>query len=104
MSIREIRLRQEALGNTLRKMRADFDSENIITQYNGRKIQPLALEYHIRNNDDTISVVTVENDGFSVMINNSIIIHCNYMRNAEDEYLSLIKDNEIIATMKVKTR
>lgn len=106
MSIRNIRIRMEALGRTLQSMRVPFTSHMIIDRWNGRSIIPLAMEYHVPLADDDVeAVIIVTEEGFQLSIGWSLIMKCWYFRKAGAGYLSVMgHEHEILATMKVRTR
>lgn len=104
MSIREIRLKMESAGNTLQKMHAVFRNENIVDEWNRRKIIPLALEYHVSLQDGQTAIIEGMEDGYRVTIG-SVVVDCNYIRALHYDRLVLLGyDNISHAVLMVRTR
>ena len=105
MSIRDIRLKMESVGNLLVRMKAIFTNENVIDKWNNRKIIPLAMAYHVILDDGQTAVIeSMFEMGYRVTIG-AVSVDCNFIRRGVDDRLSLMGyDNLVYATVKVRTK
>ena len=105
MSVRDIRLKMESVGNTLVKMKAVFTNENVVDTWNRRKIIPLAMAYHVILEDGQTAVIeSMLEMGYRVTIG-AVSVDCNFIRRGIDNMLSLMGyDNLIYATIRVMVR
>lgn len=107
MSVRDIRIKMESLGNTLVKMKAVFTSEKVVDEWNRRKIIPLALAYQVVLADGQTAIIESMCDNgyrFRVTIG-AVTVDCNFIRQWYGNSLVLLgDDNRIYATIEVMIR